>query len=75
MKGRRGMRNIFSDEDIELMLTIRREEEERARKAAQRSSRAKRAAEPRVRAPAPNRKTVSKPKKIGKDGPGSPAEG
>jgi hypothetical protein len=28
------MRNIFSDEDIELMIALRREEEERALRAA-----------------------------------------
>jgi hypothetical protein len=66
------MRNIFSEKDIELMLTIRREEEERALKAARRSPRAKRAAEPRVVEPAPDRRTVSKKKTAGKDGPGVP---
>jgi hypothetical protein len=38
---RRGMRNIFSDEDVELMLAIRREAEARATKTARRSSRPK----------------------------------
>jgi hypothetical protein len=69
MTGRRGMRNIFSDEDIELMLTIRREEEERAQKAAQRAARPKRAARP-LAEPAPDRRTVSKKNRTSSDGPG-----
>jgi hypothetical protein len=60
---RKGMWADFTDEDIELMLTIRREAEERALKAAQRAARPKRAAKPRAAAAAPDRKTVSKKKK------------
>ena len=71
MTERRGMRNIFSDEDIELMLTLRREEEERALRAARRPARAKRAAAGRVVEPAADRKTVAKAKKTAKDRPGS----
>jgi hypothetical protein len=67
---REGMRADFIEEDIELMLTIRREQEERALKAAQRSARGKPAARPRVAEPAPDRRTLSK-KKTDKDGPGS----
>jgi hypothetical protein len=74
MRGRRGLGNIFSDEDIELMLTIRREAEERAEKAAQRAARPKRAAKLRVLEAAPDRKTVSK-KKTGDDGTGPPSKG
>ena len=66
---RKGMWADFTEEDIELMLTIRREEEERALKAAQRSARAK-AAKSRVLEPAPDRRTVSKKKKTDRDGPG-----
>jgi hypothetical protein len=36
------MRSVFSDEDIELMLAIRREEEAREAKRAKRASRPKR---------------------------------
>jgi hypothetical protein len=71
MTGRRGMRNIFSDEDIELMLTIRREEEERALQAARRSPRGPRPAKPHVVGPAPDRRTVSRKKRTNKDGSGS----
>jgi hypothetical protein len=60
---RKGMWADFTDEDIELMLTIRREAEERAQRAAQRAARPKRAAEA-----APDRKIVSKKKKTGNDG-------
>jgi hypothetical protein len=63
---RREMRNIFSDEGIELMLTIRREEEERTQRAAQRSARGKRPVKPRAAEPAPDRRTA--PKKTGKGG-------
>jgi hypothetical protein len=68
------MRNIFSDEDIALMLTIRREAEERAQKAAQRAARPERAAKPRVLEPAPDRRTVSKKKKTSHDGTGPAPE-
>jgi hypothetical protein len=64
----------FTDEDIELMLTIRREAEERAKKAAKRTARPKRAAKPRVLEAAPDPKTVSK-KKTGDDGTGPPSKG
>jgi hypothetical protein len=59
------MRNIFSDEDIELMIAIRREEEERALRAARRTARAKRSVKPRAAEPAPDRRTAPK-KKTGK---------
>jgi hypothetical protein len=61
------MRNIFSDEDIGLMLTIRREEEERALRAAQRATGGKRSAKPRAAEPAPDRRTAPK-KKTAKGG-------
>jgi hypothetical protein len=67
MAERRGMRNVFSDEDIELMIAIRREEEERA----QRSARGKRSAKPRAAEPAPDRRTAPK-RKTGKGGLDSP---
>ena len=62
MPVRRGMRNIFSDEDIELMIAIRREEEERSLRAAQRSARGKRSVKPRAAEPAPDRRTAPKKK-------------
>jgi hypothetical protein len=62
---RKGMWADFSDEEIELMLTLRREEEERAKKAAQRAARPKRSTKPRVLEPAPDRSTLSKKKKAG----------
>jgi hypothetical protein len=69
---RKGMWADFTEEDIELMLTIRREEEERALKAARGPARAKRPAKPRVVEPAPERRTVSREKTTDKGGPGSP---
>ena len=65
---RRGMWADFTEEDIELMIAIRREEEERALTAARRSARAKRSAKPRAVEPAPDRRTA--PKKIDSGGPG-----
>jgi hypothetical protein len=68
---RKGMWADFTEEDIELMIAIRRDEEERALKAAQKSARAKRAAKARGLEPAPDRRTVSKKKKTDKKGPSS----
>jgi hypothetical protein len=45
------MRSVFSDEDIELMLAIRREEEARAAKKARRSSQPKRVAKSQLSDP------------------------
>ena len=59
---RRGMWADFTEEDIELMIAIRREEEERALRAAQRSARGKRSVKPRAVEPAPDRRTASKKK-------------
>ncbi len=59
---RKGMWADFSDEEIELMLTIRREAEERARKAAEKAARPRRVAKPRVVEATPDRKTKSKKK-------------
>ena len=64
---RKGMWADFTEEDIELMIAIRREAEERA----QRSARGKRSAKPRAAEPAPDRRTAPK-KKAGRGGLDSP---
>jgi hypothetical protein len=65
------MRSVFSDEDIELMLAIRREEEARAAKAAKRSSRPKRSAQSPAAQATPDCKIAEKAKKPA-DGTGRP---
>jgi hypothetical protein len=50
----------FTEEDIELMIAIRREEEERALRAARRSAPPKRAAKQRAVEPGPDRRTAPK---------------
>jgi hypothetical protein len=62
---RKGMWAVFSDEDIELMLAIRREAEARAAKAAQRTSRPERPAKSR------EVKTTSDPETTKGERPGS----
>jgi hypothetical protein len=56
----RGMWADFTEEDIELMLAIRREEEARAAKAAKKSSRPRRTAKPHAVQTAPDPKASSK---------------
>ncbi len=59
---RKGMWADFTAEDIEIMLTLRREAEERTRKAAEKAVHPKRSTRARTTAPAPDRKTKSKNK-------------
>ena len=70
MTRRRGMRNIFTEEDIELMLAIRREEEARAAKAAERVARPKWSAKSHAAQATPDRRIAAKAKKSGADGTG-----
>jgi hypothetical protein len=54
------MRSVFNEEDIELMLAIRREEEARASNAAKRSSRSKRPASSRTITTTPDPEAASR---------------
>jgi hypothetical protein len=65
---RRGMWADFTEEDIELMLTIRREAEAREAKKAAKTSRSKPSAQSQPVKTAPNRKIASKKKELGTDG-------
>jgi hypothetical protein len=64
------MRSVFSDEDIELMLAIRREAEARAAKAAKRASRSQRSAQSPGAEATPDRQIAAKVKKPVADGTG-----
>jgi hypothetical protein len=64
----KGMWVDFTEEDIELMLTIRREAEAREAKKAAKSSRPKRGAKSQTVEIAPDRKIAPKKKEIGADG-------
>jgi hypothetical protein len=67
---RKGMWADFTEEDIELMLTIRREEEARLAKAAKRASRPQRSAQSPAAQATPDRKIAVKAKKPAADGTG-----
>jgi hypothetical protein len=67
---RKGMWADFTEEDIELMLAIRREEEARAEKAAERSSRPQRSAQSPAAQATPDRRIAVKAKKPGAGGTG-----
>jgi hypothetical protein len=68
MTNRRGMRSIFTEADIELMLAIRREAEAREARAATKSSQAKRSVKSQLAKATPDRKIAPKKKVRGGDG-------